>query len=188
MTLPSKPPGPLPLDEQRVLAETRPRVPGAPSDLLDAVSRAAGVPRGTAARVLVSVSNLGLGINRATDEAERDLGQEVRVAIAVLTRRLRAMWQVGRAAAAAETVEVPVSVLITPEPAEAMCRGCPDSLPCVQQGLSTPQVCRAGRFRRVEVTVLRATGTDLRLRCAHPVGEYDVELDVLISAMTKEAP
>lgn len=163
--------------------EASPRVPGAPDDPLELVAGAAGVSLLQAAKVVAALNGIDIAVPRVPRVVltpRRQLGPELEAAIHRKVVELGQLMQLGDLVARGRPLHLPSRLLVRPNHAADLCRGCPESVTCAVEGLSTPTACLSGRHALSTVTVIRATRTHLHVSCKHPEGRYDVPIKSII--------
>jgi hypothetical protein len=72
-----------------------------------------------------------------------------------------------------------IEALVPEDQPEMMCNGCPKSLACVADSLSTPELCRNGRgvwARSFETRPVKINGDTVTVDCDHPRGRFELNV------------
>lgn len=158
----------------------------AEKDVIEVISRALGLEYDMVARVIYAARlPITAGIQPDDDEdlfpvAASIPNPEVKEA---LTKAIHDGIQravIARAILHGRSVTVSPQALLPVERAGELCRGCPTSLECAAQQLSTPENCWHGRYvRNLVVFPLQISGDLVEVEAQQPQGKHIVRLSVI---------
>lgn len=147
-------------------------VEGAEKDLAEVLARLFKADLALVARLLFAIKNARaeeLGVPRCEDvELPNELGEAIKHAVEDGLRRAR----VRRSILRHEALTVQVSTL-TLQPRD-ICKGCPESMRCVLESISTPAKCYSSRKSEMPVQPIRLRGNRVTVRAEQPTGTYEV--------------
>lgn len=149
-------------------------VAGAESSLVEVLERLFKADRALIARILYAARyarDEELHLPRWGDaELDPELEEAIKRSVEDGLRRVK----IRKAVLDKTPLTIPVQVLIS-NPKD-ICRGCPESLPCLSQSISTPEKCFATRKAELPVLPVRLDGNRVSVKADQPMGNYEVSV------------
>lgn len=155
-------------------------------DVIDVIAKALGLEYGMAARVAWALRYATYTLRVLFDDEDGILPVEasiedddVKEAIAHAIHCGVQRITMARAITNSRSVSVSPQALVTRERAHELCRGCPESLDCAAQRISTPEKCWDGRLTRLVVFPTQINGDLVEVEAQQPQGKHIVRLSVI---------
>ncbi len=155
-------------------------VVGVDKDFVDLLCKLFDAPRPLVLRILyatqyASAEFVGHQHWMNPDELSRDLREAIGKRVKESWRRIQVMETLKSGGVAL----VWVDALVPRDKPERICRGCPKSLDCVAESLSTPAECREGEGpipKKFDAKPIKIVGDKVTVECAWPEGTYVVDV------------
>lgn len=155
-------------------------VQGVDKDFVDLLCKLFDAPRPLVLRILyaaqyASVEFVSHQHWMNPEELPSDLREAIGARVKESWRRIRVMEMLKQGGFGM----VWVDALVPRDKPERICRGCPKSLDCVAESLSTPTACREGEGpipKRFDAKPIKIVGDKVTVECVWPEGTYTVNV------------
>ena len=151
-------------------------VRGVDKDCVDMLCRLFDAPRALVLRIMYAMqyASNGTGIHPTQWMDTEELSADLRKAISEQVKRGAQRIKLRQVLERGGTALVFVDALVKDsDPPERICKGCPKSLDCVAESLSTPAQCVSGEGpipQRFDVKPIKINGDKITVECTWPEG------------------